>query len=45
MHIPEAIPSPISMSSFGFGCHPARLAVAWHPSDSMVAVKRTMAKA
>jgi len=25
----SAIPSPISMSSFGFGSHPARLAVAW----------------
>jgi hypothetical protein len=36
-HIP--IPSPISMGDLGFGRHPARLAVAWHPADS------TMAKA
>ncbi len=34
-----AIPSPISMGDLGFGRHPARLAVAWHPADS------TMAKA
>jgi hypothetical protein len=27
----SAIPSTISMSDFGFGHHPARLAVAWHP--------------
>jgi len=33
------IPSPISMGDLGFGRHPARLAVAWHPADS------TMAKA
>jgi hypothetical protein len=34
-----SIPSPISMGDLGFGRHPARLAVAWHPADS------TMAKA
>ena len=33
------------MSDFGFGHHPARLAVAWCPRDSTVAVGRTMAKA
>jgi hypothetical protein len=39
------IPSPISMSDFGFGHHPARLAMAWHQWDSMMPVGRAMAKA
>jgi len=39
------IPSPIGMSDFGFGHHPARIAMTWHPGASKVAVERTMAKA
>ena len=41
----NAIPSPIGMSDFGFGHHPARLAMAWHQWDSMMPVGRAMAKA
>jgi len=33
------------MSDFGFGHHPARLTMAWHPGASTVAVEGTMAKA
>jgi len=40
-----SIPSPIGMSDFGFGHHPARIAMTWHPGASKVAVERTMAKA
>jgi len=41
----KSIPSPIGMSDFGFGHHPARIAMTWHPGASKVAVERTMAKA
>ena len=45
LHFVVTIPSPIGMSDFGFGHHPARIAMAWHPGVSKVAVERTVAKA